>query len=57
MEEIESRKLEKDRKVFTAFVVQSIRDIVDVVHENQIPKEDLVTVLKNSEEYVLFCYK
>lgn len=57
MEEIEKKKMVKDGKVFTAFVVQSIRDAVDVVHENQIPREDLVTILKDSEGYVVLCYK
>lgn len=57
MEEIEERKMTKDGKIFTAFLVQSIRDAVDVVHENQIPREDLVSILKDKEGYVVFCYK
>ena len=57
MEEIEKRKMSKDGKVFTAFVVESIRDAVDTVHEHQIPREDLVTILRDKEGYVVFCYK
>lgn len=57
MEETESKKMSKDGKVFTVFVVQSIRDAVDVVHENQISREDLVTILKEREGYAVFCYK
>lgn len=57
MEEIEKRKMSKDGKVFAAFVVESIRDAVDIVHENQIPREDLVTILRDKEGYVVFCYK
>lgn len=57
MEEIEKRKISKDGKVFTAFVVESIRDAVDAVHENQITREDLVAILKDKEGYVVFCYK
>ena len=57
MEEIEKRKMTKDGKVFTAFVVESIRDIVDLVHEYQIPREDMVTILKDKDGYAVFCYK
>ncbi len=56
MEEIESRKMTRDGKVFTVFIVQSIRDVVDVVHENQIPREDLVSILKDKDGYAVFCY-
>lgn len=57
MEEIEKRKMSKDGKVFTAFVVESIRDAVDIIHESQISREDLVTILRDKEGYVVFCYK
>lgn len=57
MEEIEKRKMNKNGKVFTAIVVESIIDAVDAIQENEIPREDLVTILKTEEGYVLFCYK
>ncbi len=57
MEEIEKRKMSKDGKIFTVFVVESLRDIVNVIHEEQITREDLVTILKDKEGYVVFCYK
>ncbi len=57
MEEIEKRKMSKDGKVFTVFVVESLRDVVNIVHEEKIPREDLVTILKDREGYTLFCYK
>lgn len=57
MEEIEKRKMSKDGKIFTVFVVESLRDVVNVVHEEQIPREDLVTILKDKEGYAVFCYK
>lgn len=55
MEDKES--ISKDNKNFTAFVVESIRDVVDVVHENNISREDIVTVLREKEGYVVLCYK
>lgn len=57
MEEIEKRKMTKNGKIFTAIVVESIRDLVDVAQEEQIPREDMVTILKDKEGYVLFYYK
>lgn len=57
MEEIEKRKMSKDGKIFTALVVESIRDLVDAVHEEQILREDMITILKDKDKYVLFCYK
>lgn len=57
MEEIEKRKMTKNGKTFTAIVVESIRDLVDVAQEEQIPREDMVAILKDKEGYVLFYYK
>lgn len=57
MEEIEKRKMTKDGKIFTAILVKTIMDAVDVVQEYQIPREDLVTILPDKEGYVVFCYK
>lgn len=57
MGETESRKMAKDRKIFTAILVKTIMDAVNVVQEYQIPREDLVTLLPDKEGYVVFCYK
>lgn len=57
MEEIEKREMTKNGKVFTALVVESIRDLVDVAHEEQIPREDMITILKDKDKFVLFYYK
>lgn len=57
MEEIEKRKMTKDGKIFTAILVKTIMDAVDVVQEYQIPREDLVTILPDKEGYIVFCYK
>lgn len=57
MEEIEKRKMTKDGKIFTAILVKTIMDAVDVVQEYQIPREDLITILPDKEGYVVFCYK
>ena len=57
MEEIENRKMPKDGKTFTAVLVKTIMDAVNVVQEYKIPREDLVTILQNKEGYVVFCYK
>ena len=56
-EELDKRKISKDGKTFTAFVVDTIIDIVDIVQEYNIPREDLVTILKDKEGYIVFCYK
>lgn len=56
---MEDRKKEKtrDKKTFTVFVVKYVRDVVDLIHEYQIPKEDIVSILNDGGDYIVFCYK
>lgn len=44
-------------KVFTACVVESVRDVVDVIHEKHISKDDLVTIIRDNGVYIIFYYK
>lgn len=57
MEELKGRKITKDKNGFTALATESIRDLVDAVHEENILKENIVTIFKDKERYVIFYYK
>lgn len=46
----------KNNKVMTATRCSSIRELVDVAIRLNIPREDVVTILKESECYVLIYY-
>lgn len=54
---MEEKKSTENGKIFTAIVVESIRDLVDVTQEEQISREDIVSILKDKDGYVLFYYK
>lgn len=58
MEKIKKEEKKKEDKVFAALIVESIRDVVDAVHESHLTRDDLVTIIRNnSGGYVVFCYK
>ena len=57
MEEIEKRKMSTGNKVMNAYLSDTIRGIVDYSVSNQIPREDVVSILSERGRYVLIFYK
>lgn len=54
---MEKEEKAEDTKAFTAMITESIRSLVELIHEYKIPREDLVTIIKDEKEgYVVFCY-
>lgn len=43
-------------KVMTAFTALTIRKIVSYANENNIKRDDIVSLMKNGNEYVLIYY-
>lgn len=46
----------KNGKVMTAFTAPTIRAIVDIANELSIKREDIVTLTKESGQYILVYY-
>lgn len=59
MGEIDKNKMCKDGKVMHAFFAETIRDLVKKAIEEEIPREDVVTIIpeNNYSRYVLIYYK
>lgn len=46
----------KNGKVMTAFTAPTIRTIIDIANELSIKREDIVTLTKESDQYILVYY-
>ena len=66
MEEIEKDKIIKNKKIsetnvvqkiMTVFVATTIREIVKIVNEEGIKKEDIVSLFKDNGQFILIYYK
>lgn len=66
MEEIEKSKMVRTKKVsetnvvhqiMTAMAVNTIREIVKTANEEGIKREDIVSLLKENDQFVLVYYK
>ena len=60
MEEIEKNKIVKTKtvqKIMTVFVATTIREIVKSVNEEEIKKEDIVSLFKDNGQFILIYYK
>lgn len=49
--------MEKKQKVMVVLTALTIRDIIRRANIEQIPKEDIVALLKEHEQFVLIYYK
>lgn len=49
--------MEEVKKVIHAFNSNSIREIVNFINIKQLQKEDLFTLIKSAEGYILLYYK
>lgn len=66
MEEIEKSKMTRTKQVsktevvhqfMTAIAANTIREIVKIANEEEIKKEDIVSLLKENSQFVLVYYK
>lgn len=46
----------KNGKVMTAFTAPTIRTIIDIANELSIKREDIVTLTKEGDQYILVYY-
>lgn len=46
----------KDHKVLTASICDTIVDLIQLSRELEIPRSDIVTILKENDKYTLFYY-
>lgn len=49
-------KATKNNKVLHAIMCDTIRDLVDASLDLNIPREDLITILREDNKYVMFYY-
>lgn len=57
MEELEKKKMSKDNKIMIAITAPHIRALVDKVNDLNIPREDIVSLVKDNDQLILICYK
>lgn len=46
----------KDGKLITATEAQTVRELVDIANDYNIPKEDIISILPSKEGYVMVYY-
>ncbi len=66
MEEIEKNRMVRTKKssetevvhqIMTAIAANTIREIVKIANEEEIKREDIVSLLKENSQFVLIYYK